>query len=241
MSFVTIVKPIFANVPKLPGVPAIPRSLASLVIGNVNTPVLLGQISNVLGLANLLNPLPVWGIFDSEKKRVLEPDSVVDLTQRADSKVSNFPVQAGAFATYNKVANANEAVVRFTKGGSQDARAKFLKDSETLIKSLSLFSVVTPEMTYTNMNAQRFELSRRSSAGAYFIDLEMFFVEVRQVQPQYSTTTGQPLDVPNPPITSSQNPAAVSSTSKGLQQPLPGSVGHRPDGVIVRKIPGWTP
>ena len=137
--------------------------------------------------------------------------SIIDFDFRKEFRVSDFPIQSGSFASYNKVSRAFEIAVRMTKGGSQDDRTQFLTDIETVVKSLGLYSAVTPEKTYLNANFTRSELSRKSVAGAFFLVVDLFLIEIRQVSAQYSTTSSN--------TQNAQQPSAQPAVNQGKVQP----------------------
>lgn len=168
----------------IPGIPALPPSVA--------TPVLTTLASEVISgfLWQAAQQPPQWGVFDSDGQLVLDPDSVLEFSQRREFEISNFPVQRGSFASYNKVIRPNEVQLRFSKGGTIDDRASFLADLEALAQSLQIVSVVTLENVYPNLNLARYEVTRRGAKGAYFLtEVDAYFIQILQVQAQYSTTS----------------------------------------------------
>lgn len=205
-----IPKPPFPNVPKLPGVPQLPRSPLSPTVA---LPVLslglaLGALwksvfaksgwaiykSNVVGSQDTktdnTNPNQLDEVVVvAKRKPVVEPDSFGEFTYRNEWSVSDFPVQAGEFASYNKVANPFETMVRMYKGGTKEARKKFLDSIEAIQGTLDLYDIVTPERTYLGVNVLRYEVSRRGAKGAYFLsEVDLYFREIRQVTSTYTTT-----------------------------------------------------
>lgn len=159
---------------------------------------------------------PVWGVFDGTGQQVLSPDSIMDFNYRSEFRVSDYPVQAGQFANYNKVTVPYEIPIRMVKGSSLDERTAFVTNCEFVVASLDLYTVITPERTYVGVNPTRLEISRRETAGAFFIEAEMFFRQIQQVTPQYSSTVSAAANTSN-----AQLPSAQPVTSLGLVQPLP--------------------
>lgn len=142
---------------------------------------------------------------------VISADSVLDFGNRNESRVSDFPVQQGAFASYNKVAVPFEVVVRLSKSGNVADRATFLQQIDAASKTLVLYRVVTPERTYENMNLIRYEVTRRGASGAYFLtDVDVYFREIREVAAQYSTTVAA--------TRNAQEASAVPAVSQGVRQ-----------------------
>jgi len=202
-----IPKPPFPNVPKLPGVPQLSRS-----------PLSPASALPVVGLGLALGALwksvfakSGWAIYKSNTTQaqdagangadlntvtvtakrvpVVEPDSFGEFTYRNEWTVSDFPVQNGEFASYNKVANPFETMVRMYKGGSKEARKRFLDSIDAIQGTLDLYDIVTPEKTYLGVNVIRYEVSRRGARGAYFLsEVDLYFREIRQVTSTYTTT-----------------------------------------------------
>lgn len=209
MPFPNIIVPEFPNVPFLPGVPQLLRS--ATVLPPVSPPVLPPAQNGVLWQA--AQSEPIWGVFDSNNNPVLTPDSILDFSNRQDYRVSDFPVQQGQFASYNKVRLPFDIAVKMTSGGTVDDRTLFLSQVDAVAASTELYMVVTPEKTYLDVNATHFEVTRRGRDGAYFLDdVEMHFRQIVQVTAQYSTVTTQPTE-------NAKNPAAVPAVNGGQVQP----------------------
>lgn len=155
---------------------------------------------------------PTWGVYDDNGDSVLSPDSVLEFSYRREFEISDFPVQNGAFASYNKVIKPFEIQLRFSKAGSQDDRANFLSDLEDLIPSTDLYTVITPEGTYTNCNPQRYEVTRRGAQGAFFLtEVDLYLIQIVQVTAQYTSTATN--------TQNAQNPSAQPTSNVGNVQP----------------------
>jgi hypothetical protein len=208
MSLANIVVSLYPNVPDLPGVPQLNRS-PDFPTDDAPT---LGTPAAQDSLWQSSNQAPAWGIVDSDLNLVLSPDSVLDFDNRNEWRISNFPVQAGGFASYNKVTVPFEVSVRMSKGGGVGDRAQFLSDLNNIAQSLALYTILTPERSYSNCNITRYEVSRRGVAGAYFLtEVDVFFVQIIQVTAQYTTTAAS--------TQNAQNPASVPPVNQGIVQP----------------------
>jgi hypothetical protein len=196
----------FPNVPALPGVPQLARAsqAALTAIG----PALSGAAA-VGALWRALFVTPQWGIYKQvpppsapdadglvtvtvkgNLTPVVTPDSVLEFGYRNEFDVSDYPIQDGAFASYNKVANPFETSVRLSKGGSQADRQQFLAQIEQIMGTLDMYYILTPEKTYNNINPYRYELTRRGANGAYFLtEVDLYFREIRTVTAQYTQTS----------------------------------------------------
>lgn len=150
-----------------------------------------------------------WGIFDQNGIPLAIVDNVVSLDYENESKVAQAPVQAGSFASYNKVATPYDVKVRMSKGGGVTERGAFLAMLEYCAGSTDLFTVITPETVYVNANIKGYSYRREASNGAHLIIADVQFVEIREVSPQYTD-----LNIGNP-----QNPSASNPVNNGTVQP----------------------
>lgn len=209
--------PPFPNVPNLPGVPQIARSLLFTALA----PPGLAFAAEPGVLWQATQAAPIWGVFDSNNNRVIDADSVMDFGWRQEYRVANYQVQRGAFASYNKVALPFESSVVLSKGGSLSARTAFLQQIDAVAASLNTYKILTPEKTYLNVNVTRPELSRRGPANATIFDVELFFVQIAEVEQQYGTlpaggtpsTSNSSVPSAVPPINSGQNNPQTPSTA----------------------------
>lgn len=224
----------FPNVPKLPGVPQLARS-------NLFPAAPAPIIALGLALGKLWQSIfaqPQWAIYKANppqtkdaddgletvtvvgsRSPVVKPDSFGEFGYRNEWSVSDYPVQDGKFYSYDKVANPFEISIRMYKGGTKEARKKFLDSIEAIAGTLLLYDIVTPEKTYLNVNVTRFEVARRGAGGAYFLsEVDLFFREIRSVTATYSTTSTTTQNAQNP----SADPVVNTGTVQA--QPVPASV-----------------
>ena len=206
---ITVTLPPFPNVPSLPGVPQLARSL----LFPASSPPTIGTQANQGALWQSTQAAPTWGVFDANGTLVVVPDSFQEFGWRKENRVPNFPIQNGQFASYNRVGLPFESSVTMSKGGDLASRTAFLQQVDTLIaqSNINLYTIRTPEKSYVDVTVSRAELSRRGSGNAFFFDVELFFVEVDQVDAQYSTA--------QTPTTNAQEPSAVPPVNQGLNNP----------------------
>ena len=208
---VTASPALFPNVPALPGVPQLARSL----LNPAALAPTAGSQANQGVLWQSTQAAPVWGVFDSNGNAVVIPDSVAEFGWRQENRISNFPIQAGQFATYNRVGLPFESSVILTKGGNDAARTAFLQQIDIIIaqQNITLYTIRTPEKSYVNVTATRAELSRRGRDGAFWFDVELFFIQVNEVPAQYSNTSSQT------PLNNASVPSAIPTANQGLTNP----------------------
>jgi len=222
MPLVPITVSLYPNVPMLPGVPQLVRSP---LFPPSPAPTLGTAQQDALGAG--AGQAPAWGIFDASFNAVLVPDSFLDFDQRAEYRISNFPVQAGAFASYNKVTLPQEVSVRMAFGQDLQARSNFLSTLDTLSASLDLYTINTPERGYDNCNITRYEVTRRGKDGAFFLtEIDVFFIQIIQVTAQYSSTAANTQNaqqpVSKPPVNQGGVQPSVFNAggANGLSQPF---------------------
>ncbi len=176
MAIDIIPKSLYPFVPKYLGVPALLRSGAQIL-----DTITLG----VFGLSDALSQLigaesTGWGVFDPSGAPIADFDSLFAVGYQNDSKVSNYPLEQGAFSSYNKVETPFGVHVTLRCGGTQERRAQFLASIEYARRSLLLYTVVTPEFTYQNVNFTGLGVTRSTREGAGVIIAELTGEEVRQ-------------------------------------------------------------
>lgn len=224
-----IPKPPFPNVPKLPGVPQLARSNLfptapppvlglALALGKLWQSIFAQPQWGIykIGVAPAIPTVNAGGIFDPRNKPpdvlVIQPDSFGEFEYRNEWSVSDFPVQQGAFASFDKVSNPFEILVRMYKGGTKEARKKFLDSIEAIAGTLDFYKILTPERTYLNVNVTRFEVARRGARGAYFLsEVDLYFREIRTVTASYSTRSTL--------TQNAQDPSAASVVNTGTVLP----------------------
>jgi len=204
---ITVAVSPFPNVPNLPGVPQLARS----PLFPTSSPPTIATPTTLPILAQAASTPAVWGVFDSENNLAINADSVMGFDWRVERRVSNFPIQNGAFASYNKVALPYESSVSLAKGGSEAERNAFLAQIDAVVDSLGLYTIRTPEKSYTSCNCTRAELSRKGTANATYFDVELFFVQIIQVNAQYSSTSAVQVSTENASV-----PSAIPTVNNGV-------------------------
>jgi hypothetical protein len=188
--------------PNFPGIPPLqnPGPAAIALAGSSVITKLLDSIA------------PKWGVYAMlVAEPVILPDSIFSVDYANVANVMNYPVEQGAFASYNKVQTPKAYSVVMTKGGSESARTTFIRKLEELQDTLELYAIVTPERNYTNVNIDRVEYRRESTNGAGMIVATVHFVEVRQVEANFSK--------PGQASKSATTPQAQAPVESGQVQP----------------------
>lgn len=202
--------PALPNVPDLPGVPPIARTLGVEAVAAVAMldPSLAADIFGGPSVTK-------WGVFDMQGNQVLTPDSFVRMEMDQSYAVSDYPVEAGSFASYNKVKQPEEGTVTLAKGGPATDRDSFLQDVQKLEESLKQYQIIAPEKVYYPVTIDRVSYERRAGGGAYLILAHLHFKEIRIAPPVQYAPPGQAQP-------KSQVPASAKAskhTSTGLPNP----------------------
>lgn len=223
----------FPNVPEYPGVPPLLRAANAAIASSPALAIGIGVLETILG--NALQQPVAWGIFDQDGNQLglsASGNSIVQaITSQltglsapvlstvsfdftGESKVSDYQVEQGGFASYNKVTLPGSPVVTLALAGTVDDRTSFLTALEAARVSTDLFSVVTPEITYVNYTVARYTMSRRADKGATLLMVDVSLEEIRQVSAAFTQQTSAP-------ITNPQDPGATSQVNNGLTQTAP--------------------
>lgn len=151
---------------------------------------LVAGIGTVLQFLAGAPPLPTWGIFlTSTMTSVVNADSFMSFTYKKMAEVSNFQVQGGKLASYNKVQLPYDSIIRITKGGTQAARQSLIRQLDAVQASLENFTIVTPEKSYLSANVVGYDLTRKDVGDAFFFsDVELYIKEVPATSAVYTTT-----------------------------------------------------
>ena len=177
----------YPDVPRSPGVPPVLREIGAIEA----TAILL--VADAVIVASLVASYflaPQWGIFTQAGVPIAAADSVKGLDYRREYELSHYPVEAGAFGTYNKVQRPFESRVEFTIGdsflpnlpGSQvQRRGVFLVALEAAAASVALYTVVTPEFRYPSANVKGLDYRRSAQNGATLMTVSVGVEEVRVI------------------------------------------------------------
>jgi hypothetical protein len=133
-------------------------------------------------------------------------------------RIPNYPVEQGAFETYNKVFLPQIFKIRMTKGGTVGDRAAFLSQLDQMAASLNLYSVITPEGSANNsVNVSNYSYTRTSTNGAGLLTVDIEFIEVMVNATAEFSNTSQPdgLDPTNTGTVQAQTPTASMSSLFG--------------------------
>ena len=152
---------------------------------------------------------PQWGIF-SGGAPVVSADTVVEFSYKEEYVVADYPIETGAFVSYDKVYQPFDVRVRYVAGGSDANRQALLQSIEAIVGDLNLYDVVSPEAVYTNANVVHFDYRRTSSNGVKLLAVDVWLREVRIA----GTSAPSGFDMSN-----AASPAAADPVNGGTVQP----------------------
>jgi hypothetical protein len=101
-----------------------------------------------------------------------------EVNHTATVRVSTAPQEKGAFVSYSFTQSPNGVTVKLTKSGD---KSKFLAECEAMVKSETLYYVLTPDATY-NRNIESIDL----------VEIDIEFIEVRIIDQTVIKKTTSP-------------------------------------------------
>ena len=143
-------------------------------------------------LPKLNPPRPIYAIVDSETFEPLTvPDSWGEYTPVYDSQVSDYPVEKGAFAVYNKVRRPIGVTVTLVKTGSDVARFTWLAaiQQSELQAPTRLFTLISPQSVYVDYTITGMSFETRQDRGSNMLYLTVRFMEIAQIPSSDDTKT----------------------------------------------------
>lgn len=203
MPILPIDKPIFPDVPNVIGVPALRRQLT----GKQFKTLLLSRALQSIVLKKISRP-NVWGLYNAAGIAIVA-DSVFSVDFKAESKVTEVPLQRGGFAQYNKVMMPEQEIIRLVKTGSDESRNAFLRAIDEAQKSTDLYHVVTPERIYLDANIEAYDYRRTSSEGVSMLIVDIRLKQIRQVSPLFAVYQ----------LPAAKSPTAAPQVTQGVVQP----------------------
>ncbi len=168
----------------LPGVPALSSYLPTPAI-----PFLADAAVSLIGALYK----PIWGIF-YRGIPVLLPDNYISVDVRMDFDLPTYPVEEGAFQSYNKVQLPPEVRVRVSAGGTLANRALFQQEVALQMNTTLLYDVVTPEKVYLNYNFHHMDIKRSANNGVGLLTFDLWLQNIGNSVTTTFSATQQPGD-----------------------------------------------
>lgn len=134
----------------------------------------------------------IWLITDSDSQIILEFASFLSADVRCESNVVSAPVEEGGFATYNKVVQPISVNVSLAFQGSEEDIQDAVFMLGVLREETILINLVTPDAEYESLTLQSYNYSRKRENGIGVLFVDLSFVEVKQVETQYTNANLAP-------------------------------------------------
>jgi len=143
-------------------------------------------------LPNLNPPTPIYAIIGSDDLIPLTiPSSWGEFSPKYETQVSDYPVEKGGFAAYNKVRRPATVFVQMIKTGSDLARFAWLAAIQQLEDTdpTKLYTLISPQGIYVDYTLVGFQNTTRPDHGSNMLYLELQFQQVPQIESSAGTYT----------------------------------------------------
>lgn len=197
------------NVPDVPGVPSVIRLPG---VSDILSLVTSDALSLFAGLANA-----PWGIYLGFLP-IVQADNVVSFEFDQQFQISDYPIEQGQFASYNKVYRPFTTGLRFSRGGNIVQRQEMLDSISAIVGDTNLYNVVTPSATYTNVNLTGYRYQQAAGAGLGLIQVDVMAEQVMETSSLLSALVGLITNALDPSDTSQSNDGTVQTTAASSTQ-----------------------
>jgi len=208
--------PELVSVPDVDGVPSV------LFAPGAGLGIALATADDQIALAAFAGLVPErWGLFDQNGGAVIEADCIAAFDHKREWVISDYPVERGAFESYDKVAVPFDVRLVYCAGGSEANRTALLQSVEAIAGDLNLYDAVMPEKVFQSVNVVHHDFSRTSQRGVGLLMVALWCREVREI----TNSTG------------SASPSATGSTG---QTAAPSGADPVDGGVVQPRDPNAT-
>lgn len=175
MAIVPIIKSLYPKVPAVAGVPSLLRSGAQ-----VFDTLTFGLFGASSALASLIGKeVEKWAVRDQDGKKIAEYNSVLSMEYQNASEISNYQMEMGSFASYNKVATPFRVFVELNCSGTEAERNDFISTLNDAQRGRTLYTIYMEDAVFRNCNLVDLGISRTAENGAHRIEARCLFQEVR--------------------------------------------------------------
>lgn len=131
-----------------------------------------------------------WTVITADGSSVaLSFDVMISLDYTSENSTIQSPIETNGFATYNKKIAPARLDLEVAIMGEPSVLQEALQVLSDLNASTDLVNVVTPEREYRNLNLEKVTFSRTPEDGVDVIYASLSFIEVKEVQAEYSSAT----------------------------------------------------
>jgi hypothetical protein len=156
-----------------------------------------------------------WTIMSEDGGSAIAFTSFIGMRVNSDGSASSYPVEEGAFASYNKMQAPIEITVNLGKSGEAYDIESTIQVIEKYKQEATKLSVVTPTMFYESMTLESYSYSHRRDNGARILLVELRLKEVKEVTTQ---TTDVDAGGSSSGKSNNRNPTSNGTTNTGRQQ-----------------------
>lgn len=163
---------------------------------------------------------PQWGLYQGGSP-VVTADSVKGFDYRQDWQVADFPIEQGAFQSYDKVQRPFDVRLRFSSSGSATSRQALLDSIAAIAGDTNVYDAVTPDATYQSVNVDHYDY-RFVDGKSGLIIIDAWCVQIMASSPPSSQNTA--------------SPSAASPVNGGTVQATPATSSQ--SSLVLSEIPG---
>lgn len=146
-------------------------------------------------------------------RQITEITSFLGVAYKGDSNVTRYPIERGGFFSANKVASPWSLPLKIAITGSPSRLRAILADLKKYEAGVGLVNVTTPFWTYLNGNIEKLDWALKESGPSGMLEIELGIVEVRQVEPRYTSVS-----IPPKRAIQVKNKSDASTEDGGKQQ-----------------------
>ncbi|WP_342111640.1 hypothetical protein [Methylobacterium sp. SI9] len=202
--------PELVSVPDVDGVPDVLFAAGAgvgIALAAADDPAALSFFSG--GLA------PQWGLFQGGGS-VIDADCIAAFDHKREWVIADYPVERGAFESYDKVALPFDVRLIYCAGGSEANRAALLASVAAIAGNLQLYDAVTPEKVFPNVNIVHYDFARTAQRGVGLLTVAIWCREVREV---VSSTGGSSTPSATGGTGDTAAPSGANPVDGGVVQP----------------------
>lgn len=164
--------PELVAVPNVDGVPDVafaPGYAAGLALATADTAV------GLLSFAGASR----WGLYLGGRS-VIEADTIIAFDHKQEWVLADYPLERGAFESYDKVQIPYDVRLIFVAGGSEANRGGLLASVAAIAGDLNLYDAVMPEKIFSRLNVIHYDFRRTAQNGVGLLSVALWCQEVRE-------------------------------------------------------------
>lgn len=166
-----------------------------------------------------------WTLLAEGGGQLVQFTSLLDIDILHEGQALSYPIEKGAFMSYNKVQSPLDIRVTLAKMGLPSEFSDILKTLDKYQTEALKLSAVTPSAYFDSLTLQSYSHRHEHRRNANMLTVELHLVEVREVESQ--TTNVQ--------ISKPKNPTSSGKVNTGKKQTkTPDST--QADNSIAKKI-----